>query len=99
MKRYYVYILASKKNGVLYIGVTGNLPNRIKAHKEHAVPGFTDKYFVHKLVYLEVFDTAYNAINRGKQLKKWKREWKIQAIESMNPDWEDLSEKKDFIIS
>ncbi len=98
MKRYYVYILASKRNGVLYVGMTGNLPMRMKAHKEHAVEGFTEKYFVHKLVYLEVFDSVYNAITREKQIKKWKRDWKIRAINEMNPEWEDLSEKDGFFL-
>jgi len=98
MKRYFVYIMASEKYGTLYIGMTSNISNRMKAHKEHAVEGFTDKYNVTKLVYVEVCDTAMQAIELEKKLKKWKRAWKIRIIEAMNPDWEDLSEKDGYII-
>lgn len=98
MKRYHVYILASERSGTLYIGMTGNLPARMKAHKEHAVPGFTDQYKVTRLVYAEVFETARQAIEREKQLKKWKRSWKKRIIEELNPDWEDLSEKNGFFL-
>lgn len=98
MKRYHVYILASDYNGTLYTGVTGNLPLRIKAHKEHAVKGFSDKYKVDKLVYAEVFETFRQAVEREKQLKKWKRSWKCSLIEQMNPKWEDLSEKDGFYL-
>jgi putative endonuclease len=93
MKRYHTYILASDFNGTLYIGVTGDLPSRIKAHKEHAVKGFSDKYNVTKLVYAEVFETFRQAVEREKQLKTWKRSWKCSLIEQMNPKWEDLAEK------
>lgn len=92
-KKFYVYILASKKNGVLYIGVTSNLPKRVWEHKESVVKGFTEKYFVKKLVYFEVFDDAENAIKREKAMKKWNREWKIKRIEESNPEWKDLFEE------
>ena len=98
MKRFHVYILASDKYGTLYTGVTSNLAKRIKAHKEHAVKGFTDKYNVTKLVYAEVCDNSVQAIKLEKQLKKWNRAWKIRIIESINPDWEDLSEKDGFFL-
>jgi putative endonuclease len=90
MKHYYVYILASKKDGVLYIGVTNNLLARIDQHKNHTNPGFTNKYFVGKLVYFEETENVESAIHREKQLKKWNRDWKIALIEKENPDWEDL---------
>ncbi len=98
MKRYYVYILASERNGTLYIGMTSNLAVRVMAHKDHTFKGFTDKYNVTKLVYLEIYDTPMEAIMREKQLKKWKRSWKKRIIEEMNPEWEDLSEKEDFVL-
>ncbi len=90
MKQYYVYILASKKNGVLYIGVTSNLVKRIYEHKSKLVKGFTKKYHVHKLVYYEETEDIYAAITREKQLKKWNRAWKIELIERENSDWKDL---------
>lgn len=86
-----VYILASKKHGTLYIGVTGNLPKRIWEHKNDLVPGFTRKYQVHKLVYFELANDMRGAIVREKQLKRWKRQWKIELIEKENPDWRDIS--------
>jgi len=98
MKRYHVYILASDRNGTLYTGVTGNLPKRIKAHKEHAVDGFTYTYGVTKLVYVEVYETARQMIEREKQLKKWKRSWKKRIIEEQNPNWDDLSEKEGVFL-
>ena len=91
-KSYYVYILASKKNGVLYIGVTSDLQNRMNQHKNEMIPGFTSKYFVHKLVYYEQTEDVNSAISREKVLKKWKRSWKIKLIETNNPTWKDLSE-------
>lgn len=90
MKTYYVYILASKKDGVLYIGVTNNLLSRTWQHKERITKGFTEKYFVGKLVYFEVTASIETAIKREKQLKKWKRLWKIALIEKNNPEWVDL---------
>jgi putative endonuclease len=90
--------MASGYNGTIYVGVTGNLPERIKAHKKHAVEGFTDRYNCDKLVYAEVYETAGQMIAREKQLKKWKRSWKCSLIEQMNPGWEDLSEKDGFFL-
>ncbi len=87
---YYVYILASKRNGTLYIGVTNNLVRRIWEHKNDLVEGFTKKYGVHRLVWYEIVDTPLAAITREKQLKKWNRVWKLRLIEEMNPDWKDL---------
>ena len=91
-KTYYVYILASDKNGTLYIGVTGNLPQRIFEHRQHLTPGFTSQYNVHKLVYVEKFDDINMAIHREKRLKEWQRNWKKDLIEKYNPDWHDLYE-------
>jgi putative endonuclease len=88
----YVYILASKKHGTLYIGVTSDLPKRIWEHKQKATKGFTEKYEVDRLVYYEVFDDMTHAILREKQMKTWKRDWKIRLIEEHNPDWNDLYE-------
>ncbi len=85
-----VYILASRRNGTLYIGVTGNLCNRMAEHKHGAIPGFTQKYGVKTLVWFENFDHIALAIKREKQLKEWKRAWKIALIEKSNPDWHDL---------
>jgi len=85
-----VYILASKRNGTLYIGVTSNLPARVWQHKNDLVEGFTQKYRVHKLVYFEMFDDMREAIQREKRLKKWRRQWKIDLIEKANPQWRDL---------
>jgi len=85
-----VYMLASKKNGTLYIGVTSNLVQRIWQHREGVVEGFTDKYDVKTLVWYEQHETMESAITREKQMKKWNRDWKINAIERENPQWEDL---------
>ena len=93
MKKYYVYILASKKYGTLYIGVTGNLPKRIYEHKNNLVSGFTQKYNVHRLVYYEEHGNINAAITREKQMKRWKRQWKINLIEDVNPKWKDLYEE------
>ena len=90
MQNYAVYILASKKDGVLYIGVSNDLTRRLYEHKQGEIKGFTEKYKVHRLVYFELFDDPENAILREKRLKKWNREWKIQLIEEKNPDWRDL---------
>ena len=87
---YYVYMLASKKDGVLYVGVTNNLIKRVYEHKQGFVDGFTKKYFVRRLVYFEKTTDINEAIHREKQLKKWKREWKIALIECNNPQWEDI---------
>jgi putative endonuclease len=85
-----VYILASQRNGTLYIGVTSDLPNRVSLHKQDLIEGFTRKYGVHLLVYYEMHPTMEVAIRREKQLKEWRRLWKIRLIESMNPEWIDL---------
>jgi len=90
MKTYYVYILASKRNGTLYIGMTHNLIHRVYQHKGDLVEGFTKEYGVHMLVYYEQTDSVHSAIMREKQLKKWNRQWKIQLIEKQNPEWRDL---------
>jgi putative endonuclease len=87
---HYVYILASKKNGTLYIGVTTDLKKRVWQHKNKEIEGFTKKYGVDKLVYFESYDEYWDAANREKRLKKWNREWKIELIEKQNPDWNDL---------
>ena len=89
-KYYYVYILASDRNGTLYVGVTGNLPRRVYEHKKHLTPGFTSKYDVCKLVYFEQFTDVRRAIHREKRLKDWRRAWKKDLIERYNPTWRDL---------
>jgi putative endonuclease len=88
--QYYVYILASKRNGTLYIGVTSELIKRVYEHKNNLINGFTKKYNVHRLVYYEPTEGINSAIKREKQLKKWKRGWKIELIKKNNPDWRDL---------
>ena len=87
---YSVYMLASKKNGTLYIGITSNLIKRIHEHKNDLVEGFTNKYKIHDLVYLESYKDVNEAILREKRLKKWNRQWKINLIEKDNPYWRDL---------
>lgn len=89
-KRFFVYILSSRRNGTLYIGVTSDLVGRVWAHKEGLVEGFTKKYQVKQLVYVEEYEDAQSAIAREKQLKKWNRSWKIELIEEQNPRWADL---------
>ena len=91
MKNGYVYIMASKKNGTLYTGVTSDLMKRTYEHKYSVTIGFTSKYSVHSLVYFEECGTIQSAIEREKQIKGWKRIKKLNLIESMNPDWNDLS--------
>ncbi len=83
--------MANKRNGTLYIGVTNNLEKRINEHKNNSVPGFTQKYQVHMLVYFEETPDINSALYREKQLKKWNRKWKLALIEKENPDWKDLS--------
>ena len=85
-----VYILASKRNGTLYIGVTSELVKRIWEHKNNMVEGFTKRYNVHRLVWYELHGSMESAITREKRLKDWKRKWKLQLIESNNPNWLDL---------
>ena len=90
MKQPCVYILASSRNGTLYIGVTSDLVKRIWEHKNDATEGFTEKYAVHTLVWFEQHDTMESAISREKAIKKWERAWKLELIEKENPEWEDL---------
>ena len=90
-KTYYVYILASKRNGTLYIGVTNNLERRMYEHKNHLIRGFTEKYNVSMLVYFEQTNDIQTALQREKQLKKWNRKWKLDLIEKINPQWKELS--------
>ena len=93
MKKGYVYILANKKDGTLYIGVTSDLVKRIYEHKHELAMGFSQKYHIHSLVYYEIWEDINGAILREKQMKKWNREWKVNLIEKENPDWHDLSIK------
>ena len=90
MKNYYVYILANKPNGTLYIGFTHNILQRIQQHKNNLIEGFTSKHHIHNLVYYEVFDDPENGIKREKRLKKYRRNAKINLIEKTNPEWIDL---------
>ena len=85
-----VYLLASKRNGTLYTGVTSNLIKRIWEHKNNLVEGFTSKYSVHTLVWYEIHDTMESAIQREKAIKNWRRAWKMKMIEELNPRWRDL---------
>lgn len=98
-KLYYVYILASKKNGVLYIGMTNDLEHRIIEHRSESIPGFVRRYHVKKLVYYEIFETPYEAICREKAMKKWYRMWKVELIEKNNPGWKDLFLSDGTILS
>ena len=87
---YYVYLLASRKHGTLYLGITRDLVRRVYEHKTKAVPGFSARYGVDRLVWFEVYDDPQTAIAREKELKKWRRDWKIRLIEQHNPNWDDL---------
>ncbi len=89
-RQYYVYILASKIGGTLYIGVTNNLIRRVYEHRQKLAEGFTKRYDVAKLVYYEVHSDVEAAITREKQMKKWNRAWKVRLIEEDNPNWDDL---------
>ena len=91
--RYFVYILTSKRHGTLYVGVTSNLAGRIYEHKKDLREGFTKKYGVHLLVWFEEYAYIQDAILREKRIKKWRRVWKIELIENVNPDWIDLFEQ------
>ena len=93
MKQYYVYMLASKRNGTLYIGVTNDLIRRVYEHKQGLLKGFTKKYNVRRLVFYEETNDVESAITKEKQMKKWKRQWKIDLIQENNPEWEDLYNK------
>jgi len=87
-----VYLLASKRNGTLYIGVTSDLIKRVWQHKNNAVEGFTKRYGVHLLVWFEVHENMASALTREKAIKEWKRQWKLKLIETANPKWRDLYE-------
>jgi putative endonuclease len=91
VKNYYVYIMASK-SGTLYVGITSDIRKRVYEHKSHLVPGFTDKYDVDRLVYFEVIGDSISAIEREKQIKKWRRQKKVALIDTANPEWNDLSQ-------
>ena len=87
---FYVYLLASRRHGSLYLGVTGDLVRRIHQHQARSMPGFTARYGIDRLVWFEAHDDPTSAIAREKALKKWRRDWKIRLIEEQNPDWRDL---------
>jgi putative endonuclease len=89
-KQFCVYVLTNQARGTVYIGVTSNLPQRIAQHREKSVVGFTAKYGLNRLVWYEVRENAESAIVREKQIKKWSRLWKVELIETANPDWRDL---------
>jgi putative endonuclease len=91
-RRGYVYILASQRNGTLYVGVTSDLVERVWEHRQDLVESFTKRYGVHRLVYYEIHAEIAEAIRREKRIKKWERGWKIRLVEQMNPDWQDLFE-------
>jgi len=87
---FYVYLLASRKQGTLYLGVTKDLIRRTYQHKEKLLPGFTSQYDIRRLVWFEIYDDPTTAIEREKQIKKWRRAWKVDLIEKENPEWKDL---------
>ena len=93
MGTHYVYILASKRNGTLYVGVTNDLIRRVYEHKNDFVEGFTRKYGVHRLVYFEQCEDFDSALQREKRIKEWKRKWKIELVEKGNPEWKDQYEE------
>ena len=93
MKQYFVYILASHRNGTLYVGSTSNLIQRIWQHKNNVFSGFTAKYRVHQLVYYEELQNIIEMVQRERRLKNWRRQWKINLIEKINPNWKDLFEE------
>ncbi len=98
MQSHFVYILCSEKYGTLYIGVTHNLSRRMYEHQNNLIDGFTQKYNVHQLVYVEKYSMMIHAIQREKNLKQWNREWKINLISKHNPEWKDLSKDLMFFI-
>jgi putative endonuclease len=89
---YYVYLIASRKDGAIYVGVTNDIVRRIYEHRIKAVPGYASRYNITRLVWFEIYDDPISAISREKELKKWKRSWKVQLIEAQNPAWNDLYE-------
>ena len=96
--QYYLYLLTNKKNGTLYIGVTNNLERRMFEHKNKLIKGFTEKYNLDILLYFETFQCINDVIKREKNMKKWKRQWKINLIEKENSNWDDLSVDWTFLI-
>jgi putative endonuclease len=92
VKRFFVYILATRKDGPIYVGVTSDLRKRVFEHKSRAVPGFTKKFNIDRLVWYEAHENAKSAILREKRLKKWLRKWKAELVETANPNWDDLYE-------
>jgi putative endonuclease len=91
-KRYFVYILASRYRGTMYVGVTNDLSRRIGEHKAGVVPGFTKTYKIDRLVYTEEYASILEARARERVLKRWRREWKFELVEKLNPDWHDMSD-------
>ena len=91
--RYFVYILASDRNGTLYVGVTSNLARRVEEHRQDVVPGFACKHAAKRLVHFEAFDRAGDAIRREKSIKRWHRRWKLELIEKRNPYWRDVADE------
>lgn len=92
-KKYHVYILASRRNGTLYVGITSDLVKRVYDHKNKVISGFTKELEISTLVYFETYDDAERAIHREKCIKEWKRDWKLKLIEENNPQWKDLYER------
>jgi putative endonuclease len=92
-KRYYVYLLSSRSR-TLYTGITNNIRRRVAEHREANIPGFTEQYHIHRLVYFEVYRDAHSAISREKQIKRWRREKKVALIEEQNPTWNDLAAER-----
>ena len=91
MKQGYLYIMANRKKGALYVGVTSDLSRRVFEHQNNLIKGFTKTYGIHHLVYYEIYESISDAIYREKCIKEWKRKWKIELIEKFNPTWKDLS--------
>ncbi len=89
----YIYILANKKNGTIYTGVTNDIVRRVFEHRQGFVDGFSKKYDLKSLVYFDSFESIYDAITMEKRIKRWRREWKLALIEKLNPDWQDLYEQ------
>jgi putative endonuclease len=92
MTSFFVYLLASRRHGTLYLGVTSDLVRRVYEHKTKIIAGFTKRYGIDRLVWFEIYDDPGTAISREKKLKEWRRDWKIRLIEEQNPDWRDLYE-------